>query len=305
MARVVRPQATLEQWLATGTARQRRLATIVIERQNRTPVDSIARLVGVHRETVRRWLVRYRCKGLAAVADVPRTVRRLFDDETRKRIVAETRRAPRNGACGWSLPKLRAHLVRVGVVKHISIERLRFILNEVNQRPRSWREPAPTPIRISADEQGRLRRLYAGRSLQRRAAVVLAAADDAPIKAIATDLGMSQSTVRRWVRRYREGGVSALTYARPYREPVLFTAPVRRRIAALAAQSPRAVGVNRDQWSLELLRQQLVRSGIVTRISKEWLRQILRAEPNGSDADCVLEQFAEYVNAPGPHLPVA
>ncbi|HUI25865.1 MAG TPA: helix-turn-helix domain-containing protein, partial [Candidatus Kryptonia bacterium] len=213
MARVVRPEATLEQWLATGTPRQRRLAAIVLARQRGMLIESIARQVGVHRETVRRWLVRYRRDGLTTVKEVRRTVCWVFNREIRARIVAVAMRPPtdQGAACDhWSLLKLRAHLVRAGVVKHISIERLRYILNEANGRPRSWREPLAQPIRVTLDERNRLRQMCEVASLKRRVAAVLAVADDCPVKAVAVDFGMAESTVRRWVQRYRDGGSGAL-----------------------------------------------------------------------------------------------
>ncbi|HUI28322.1 MAG TPA: hypothetical protein VL403_19735, partial [Candidatus Kryptonia bacterium] len=75
---------------------------------------------------------------------------------------------------------------------------------------------------------------------------------------------------------------------------------VRERIRTVAAQSPRALGLSRDRWSLELLRQYLMRSCVVVSISKEWLRQIVRAPRDDSDVQRVFEQFAEYAKTARP-----
>jgi transposase len=307
----VRQSATLEQWLENGTPRQRKLATIVLERRRGTLIDVIARQVGVHRETVRRWLVRYRRDGLATLKELPRRAApRIFDDETRAAIQRAAAGAPIGmgaPAARWSLSTLRSHLIRTRVVKRISIERLRYILTEMNGRPRSWREPLPTPICLSADERERLHELCNSPALRHRAAIVLAADQEQPIKAIAVDVGVSESTARRWLRRYHRDGMRALINSQVYREPIVFTSAVRQRIAALAAQSPRALGLSHDCWSLELLRGYLVRQRVVASISKEWLRQIVRREQsdgprrNASDMHGVLQQFAEHANATRPH----
>ncbi|HVN85549.1 MAG TPA: helix-turn-helix domain-containing protein [Candidatus Binatia bacterium] len=267
--------ATLRQWLVHGTPRQRQIAAIVTERQRGTVIDAIAAQLGIHRETVRRWLARYQQGGLGAIERDSRRppVRRTFDDQTRAAIQGA---ATNDSGVVWSLVKLRAHLKRTHVVRDISPERLRQILLEMNGRPRSWRGDDCAPVTLVPEEREQLGHMQLIPALRARATIVLAAAADDPIKAIAADLNTSQTTVRRWIARYREGGVRALFESRRYGEPVVFTAETRQRIRAVAQQSPRAFGLYAERWSLAVLRQHLVQQHVVNGISKEWLRQILR-----------------------------
>jgi transposase len=271
----------LQRWFEQGTRSQRVRARIVLERQRGAPIDTVARIVGVHRDTVRRWVGRYHRAGAAGLVhgNAGQLRARRFDSRLRE-VIRQVASAPPSAVgeafARWSLYKLRAYLIRTAVVPQISVERLRQILIETEARGVNWRDPFPSRVQVSPEAHLRLRRMARHHVLGGRAAIVLAAAEGRPVKAVAADLGVSENTVRRWIRCFLRGGAPALAKAPGRGQPVVFKPLVRTRIVAIASQSPRILGVARAQWSLASLRQYLVERHIVTSISTEWLRQIIR-----------------------------
>ncbi len=271
----------LERWLERGSAAQRVRAAIVLERERGVALNVIAQRLGVHRDTVRRWLARYRRAGMAGLfhGNAGQERPRVFAAPVCDRIRQVAAAMP--GDLGepfaeWSLYKLRRYLVRAGVVTTISIERLRQILQETGERPASWRRPFPDRVALGVNTRQRLQRMALDPVLGRRAEIILAASEGRPVKAIAVDLGSSANTARRWIRRFVAGGISTLAASPVRGQAVVFTPVVCERIVAVAARCPRELGVDVERWSLYSLRRYLISQQIVERISIEWLRQIVR-----------------------------
>jgi transposase len=76
-------------------------------------------------------------------------------------------------------------------------------------------------VRVQPAQRARLEALTRGRSQPHRVVVrsriVLRAADGVPLAAIAREVRVARSTVRRWCRRFVEGGVAALLAEAPGR----------------------------------------------------------------------------------------
>lgn len=270
----------LREWLVRGSPAQRVRAAIVLERARGASFSAIALRLGIHRDTVRRWLARYQLAGIAGLfhGNAGQDRPRRFDAVRCDRIREIASKAP--GEVGepfsqWSLYKLRSHLVRAGVVEAISIERLRQILQATGGRPASWRGLFPDRIPLAPDTRQELQRVARDPTVGLRAEIVLAAGEGRPAKAIAVDLGTSANTARRWVRRFIAGGIGALTDSPVRGQATVFTPLVRADIAAIAARPPGELGLSKDRWSLYSLRAYLISHQIVGRISIEWLRQIL------------------------------
>ncbi len=276
-----RDLAQLHEWVEHGRRAQQRRARMILLRRQGLPNWLIASRLGVHRDTVRRWLARYRARGPVGLwhANSGRTHPPKFAAATARAIRAIASQPP--SAHGevfatWSLQKLRSHVVRTGIVHDISVEGLRRLLARTGGRPPGWPPPATDRVAVDRTAQLALRRLACDRDIGRRAVIVLAAADGSLAKAIALDLGVTVNTVRRWVRRFAAGGVPALERAPRRGGRLQFTADVRARIFACAACPPRTLGLARAEWSLVALRDHLIANQIVPTISTEWLRQILR-----------------------------
>lgn len=95
---------------------------------------------------------------------------------------------------------------------------------------------------------------------------------------IAERVGYSTKWVREIIHRFNTGGIEAITWYPYYCHPGgprKFLADVTEQIAEIALSSPKAL-IGMQVWSLPKLREYLVQQKIVSRISLEWLRQVLR-----------------------------
>ena len=82
-----------------------------------------------------------------------------------------------------------------------------------------------------------------------RAAIVLAAAAGQDNTAIAAAGGVCTDTVRKWRRRFAEGGLAGLNDAPRSGRPPVFTAADRAEVIALACALPAESGVPLSRWS--------------------------------------------------------
>jgi transposase len=135
---------------------------------------------------------------------------------------------------------------------------------------------------ISNEEGNRLLRIVRRDSgsvvTWRRAQVVLLAAQRMPAAKIAEVVFTDPDTVRDVIHNFNRDGFDAL-YPR-YRggRPRTFTLPERQQIKRIALSVPSDLGQPFATWSLAKLADYLVAEGVVTDISHEGLRQLLREE---------------------------
>lgn len=143
----------------------------------------------------------------------------------------------------------------------------------INKRGR----PA-TEIVLKQDERDELERVVRGQTSSqrdvRRARVILAAAAGEETVAMAARLGHSTSTVSRWRTRFSIHGIAGLLdRARSGRPPRI--TPIQRCeiIAAACAPAPERDGLT--GWTHELLREEILRQGIVAELSVSHLGTLL------------------------------
>lgn len=112
----------------------------------------------------------------------------------------------------------------------------------------------------------------------RRAQIVLLAAQRMPAAKIAEVAFTDADTVRELIHNFNRDGFDAL-YPR-YRggRPRTFSLPERQQIKRIALSVPTDLGQPFATWSLAKLADYLVAEGVVTDISHEGLRQLLREE---------------------------
>jgi transposase len=112
----------------------------------------------------------------------------------------------------------------------------------------------------------------------RRAQIVLLAAQAMPAARIAEVVFADEDTVREVIHNFNRDGFDSL-YPR-YRggQPRTFTLPQRQQIKRIALSVPTDLGQPFATWSLAKLADYLVAEGVVTDISHEGLRQLLREE---------------------------
>jgi transposase len=111
----------------------------------------------------------------------------------------------------------------------------------------------------------------------RRAQVVLASAQGSKAPDIARRLYFSSQHVRTIIKAFNAEGLSALVPKYGGGRPPEFSQEQQSLIVEAALCPPDLLGWPFRRWSLEKLRDHLLREKIVKRISLETLRQMLRA----------------------------
>jgi putative transposase len=151
--------------------------------------------------------------------------------------------------------------------------------------------PQPTVVELS-DRQQRilkqlLRRQTSSQRLVRRVNILLAAADGGNNEQIAKRLGLHRESVRQWRERWLSAGagLAAVEAKERYDKPLLqaieavladayrsgapscFRAEQIVRIIAVACEEPQASGLPITHWTPQDLADEVVKRGIVERIS--------------------------------------
>src|SRR6266516_3457849 len=112
----------------------------------------------------------------------------------------------------------------------------------------------------------------------KRARAVLLLEKGQTIVQTAQWVGLTESHVRKWAKRFLEEGVAGLyEKPRPGRTP-LFQPEVALYVVKLACERPDSVGRSLSQWNCPDLARQLKASGIVQSISAETIRTLLQSQ---------------------------
>ena len=270
-------------WIASeGSPSLSRHARIILARNEGRPLSEIAHILDVDRATVRRWLIRFQKQGMRGLvhASTGKARKRRFSDSIRDavaRLAMESPQAVGETFSHWSLRRLRAHLMRRGILQEISVEGLRQLLRGLPLPEAYWRRGEEPFAPLSPEVQRGLEVLVreARPEVARRARVVLARSRGLNEAEVASALGVGRSCVRRWLQRFQRHGILGLQMARRSSHPLIFTADVRASIVHHALMDPKQLGFSRPRWSLRSLRTALIREHVVRRISIQHLGRIL------------------------------
>jgi len=112
----------------------------------------------------------------------------------------------------------------------------------------------------------------------RRAQIVLLSAQRMSPAKIGEVVFTDPDTVREVIHNFNRDGFDALYPRYAGGRPPTFTLPQRREIKKIALSIPTGLGRPFATWSLAKLADYLVGEGVVTDISHEGLRQLLREE---------------------------
>jgi len=132
---------------------------------------------------------------------------------------------------------------------------------------------------LRPEEQAKLEALQEAEGnseLGKRVTIVLLSARRMGVQEISMTVGLHPINVRKWIHCFNSLGLEGLYPRRSPGRPRLFSDHQRQEIVRLARTSPTALGLDFSNWSLQRLRQELIRRGIVTEISAEAIRQELR-----------------------------
>lgn len=116
------------------------------------------------------------------------------------------------------------------------------------------------------------------RTAIRRAQVILMSAQEMRVKGIALQTYLHPEYVRRLIRRFNTEGLQ-LFQERPGRgRPGEFSEEIKAEIAEIAQCPPSLLHQPYSRWSLEKLQVYLIKTKVVSKISIETLRTILKEQ---------------------------
>lgn len=121
-------------------------------------------------------------------------------------------------------------------------------------------------------------------NMWKRAYIILLSAQGYTVPQISLQVGLHPINVRKWIHRFNRYGLSGLQSGKSPGRPPRFTDKQKQTIVQLAQVSPSYLGLPFHRWSLQRLREYLIRSGVVDTISAETIRQILRSAEDGHQA---------------------
>ena len=141
--------------------------------------------------------------------------------------------------------------------------------------------PASVFVReLSPEEAQKLRRMSRQSkvfALRQRAQILLASDARSSAPEIARVLQTDENQVRRVIQEFNADGMASLRPRMGGGRPRRIDDAVREEIRAIALARPHDLGEPGTRWSLTTLRRYLVRKRVVSTISKEHLRRVLRS----------------------------
>ncbi len=132
-----------------------------------------------------------------------------------------------------------------------------------------------SPLVLSTDEVAQLERVFRttdDRRLRDRVQAVLMASRGRPSEAIATDLAVDGSTVRRWLQRWRAGGLASLRIRWAPGKPPAIEPALAARVVDWVRRGPVASGADRANWTSAALAEHLAKAAGV-RVAERTMRR--------------------------------
>lgn len=135
--------------------------------------------------------------------------------------------------------------------------------------------------RAPSKEEDRLLKNAAASSLaftRDRARIILLSLDKVPCDRIAEGIQCNRRKVETSINAFNEEGANCLQRKKSTGRPTKFTREQRADALRIATTSPLVLGLPFTTWSLRKLRTYLVKEKIISKISHEAIRLLLRAE---------------------------
>jgi transposase len=112
----------------------------------------------------------------------------------------------------------------------------------------------------------------------RRAQVIIHSAHGYAVQEIARVTCLHEEYIRELIRQFNVNGVALFKERARSGRPVEFVPEIRADIVEIALSPPKLLGCPFTHWSLEKLREHILRVRVVPKISLETLRTILKEE---------------------------
>lgn len=110
----------------------------------------------------------------------------------------------------------------------------------------------------------------------RRCQVILASAQGMKVPEIAGVYYLSGDHVRRLIRQFNKEGFESLKPQKPGGKEPTFTEEQQAEIIELVLMPPKLLGLPFTQWSLHKLKEEVIKRKIVSTISHETIREMLK-----------------------------
>jgi len=133
---------------------------------------------------------------------------------------------------------------------------------------------------ISEEERAHLDKIIAEskpETLGARAHIILLSSQGYSSTEIASLVGRHPASVRKWIHRYNEHGISSLTEPGALGRKRCYTDEQAQRMVEIVLTHPRALGQPYSKWSLYRLARYFIKTGVVKAISHDTVWRILRA----------------------------
>lgn len=142
--------------------------------------------------------------------------------------------------------------------------------------------PAYLRVRSMTTEEQRViaklaRSQTASARLVQRAKILQLGSAGQTVPQIASELGLEENTVRKWVKRFNEQGLAGLEDAPRSGAPSRYTAENKARVIELARTRPSALGLPFASWTFERLALYL-REQVGLQMKKTRIFEILQDE---------------------------
>ncbi len=153
-------------------------------------------------------------------------------------------------------------------------------INKTERRKSTGRKPKIFARLPTAEEQAALKSAANSNNAfaKERAKAVLYSSEGLKVSVICKKLEKEKRSVLAAIKRFNENGIACLERGKTTGRKPKFAQEQKAAIIEVLNTDPRKLGKNFTVWSLPKLKAHIVEKGIVSGISIETLRQILRKE---------------------------
>jgi len=114
------------------------------------------------------------------------------------------------------------------------------------------------------------------RTSLRRAQVIIMSAQGMKVREIAPCVYLSQKYIRKLIGRFNKEGIEIFNVHRSPGQPIQFTEEIKSEIVEIAQSPPKLLGLAFNIWSLEKLKEYIIKTKLADTISIETIRTILK-----------------------------
>ena len=128
-------------------------------------------------------------------------------------------------------------------------------------------------------------------ALRQRIDIILLSTQGCEVKLIAHKIGLDQSNVNKWIKRFNEGGAESLGDIPKSERPKEITKDIELKIAAIALSDPKSLRKPFTSWTVQAIREEVIHTGVVESISWEATMKALKNCDITPQRSCTLSGY--------------